>query len=1204
MQQNSPISSPFTNMVLLLTINGIKFTQREIDILACVLQGRSQKTVASLLSIAPRTVETHVRNIMLKLECNSSESIRVYIEQSGNSSILRQHYKALLIQANFEKQLQSLASLMREELLTCYLLWEEDQSDISPLIKKLVHDFHHLGIQPLIKVLKKENFVPPFAASKNALDKEIILCIGLKDSLRHLLDTYKDLTLYNDLFLLIFLTEEKEDLSKDFQEYEKIKYIYNHGNYYFSFLEIFKITFPEKGVENLILSFKEEYFSLENNYSSPSGVKEFSQTSETPPSQISKIGKENHNSQIYSLGANLLTIVSSILTIVVLVLGALTFKDPLTQDTTLNKRNSKFPARSETPIIHAELSVPKQSALLHRPLLINQINKALRVSEPIQTVALIGIGGAGKTTIARQYARQQNAQVIWEINAETPESLSHSFESLAYALSQTEEERRILREIQEIKNNQEREEKIILLVKNKLKIYSPWLLIYNNVEKFKDIQHHFPHDSKIWGEGRVLITSRNHHIQSNTQINHAFEISDLTTSEKLALFTKIMEEDGKSLSDIASPEETLKFLEQLPPFPLDISMAAHYLLVTNISYSQYLEHLTSYNADFYLLHQAVLKEVSDYDETRYRIISLTVKDLMDINPAFQELLLLISMLGSQNIPKKLLDSYENDTIADNFIYYLKKYSLINYDKVSPWKGSPSYSIHRSTQRIILAYLTTVLHIGNNHPYLQKIMQLLEAYSDETIDRYELKEMKALQHHLEKFLSHQQFLSPTVAGAIEGQLGHIYYKLGNYPVGKQLLKESLRKLLIDSIKNSKRIAPLMVTLSSAHWDLGECKEAKTHLEKTIQIYKNYLPDKKGELARAIGYLGVINSELENFIEAEELLQTALKLYQTYIPRYHKGIAQALAYLGIVYRVRGKYDEGIEVLKQSLNIYKTYLPHKHISFAWALKNLASIYSKTGNYKEALTAFQESVHIYEEYLPDNHTEIAIIYAQIGNINRALGNYKLAKTLIERSLDIYKKHLPKTHILLAQSLGHLAHISRELGNYTEAKLYHEQSISICSENLSHHSLKIAWAKMYLGNILARLGNFSEAHHALQSSLQVFEKNYGKNHLELARIGSYLGQFYLLKGDLEKAKIYLLNALKEFQKQSHTDAYIILEDLAQLYLEKFKKAEMNGNSLEAHNHKQQAVIYLKQALEITNRNLPEGNPMSQRIRNRLQCLT
>ena len=49
-------------------ISNVRFSQREIDILACLVHGRTPKKIASLLSIAPKTVASHIRNIMLKME--------------------------------------------------------------------------------------------------------------------------------------------------------------------------------------------------------------------------------------------------------------------------------------------------------------------------------------------------------------------------------------------------------------------------------------------------------------------------------------------------------------------------------------------------------------------------------------------------------------------------------------------------------------------------------------------------------------------------------------------------------------------------------------------------------------------------------------------------------------------------------------------------------------------------------------------------------------------------------------------------------------------------------------------------------------------------------------------------------------------------------------------------------------------------------
>lgn len=56
-------------------------TQREIDILKCLLQGYSAKETGLALEISYRTVESYISSLKLKLRCNKkSELIRFSIQ--------------------------------------------------------------------------------------------------------------------------------------------------------------------------------------------------------------------------------------------------------------------------------------------------------------------------------------------------------------------------------------------------------------------------------------------------------------------------------------------------------------------------------------------------------------------------------------------------------------------------------------------------------------------------------------------------------------------------------------------------------------------------------------------------------------------------------------------------------------------------------------------------------------------------------------------------------------------------------------------------------------------------------------------------------------------------------------------------------------------------------------------------------------------
>ena len=121
----------------LKAINGVKFTPREVDIIACLFSGRSAKSIASFLSLAEATATTHIRNIMIKLKCNSRDSIRDFVEKSDQFSLVKTHYRDLLVQALFKKQLQTITGLINKESYACLIVYGREDTSNADFIYHL-----------------------------------------------------------------------------------------------------------------------------------------------------------------------------------------------------------------------------------------------------------------------------------------------------------------------------------------------------------------------------------------------------------------------------------------------------------------------------------------------------------------------------------------------------------------------------------------------------------------------------------------------------------------------------------------------------------------------------------------------------------------------------------------------------------------------------------------------------------------------------------------------------------------------------------------------------------------------------------------------------------------------------------------------------------------------------------------------------------
>jgi tetratricopeptide (TPR) repeat protein/DNA-binding CsgD family transcriptional regulator len=1069
----------------LTTINGARFTEREIDVVACLLNGRRTSAIASLLAIAPRTVTTHFRNIMLKLDCNSQDGIISFVEKSPNRPILRQYYSSLILARAFEKCLRDILKLRRDESKSGLVVYWKHEALKETLLCHLENHLRMIGLHVEIR------------------EQEIYSTIKSMDPKTP---------------CLLFLIEKKEHENSEKFSNSSIDSIdlSDQKNYYFAVFDVLKKLSPHTNLEIILASFKEKYTAV--------------------------------NSVISVIPSSVLTELP---------------KDPCSVLTVESKEDSSRPMVDienyeavKSHWIRSDLVIPIESSLLQRPEIIFEIEEKFKEQKGIQIVALIGIGGAGKTTLARQYASRQESNVIWEINAETSENLKKSFEKLAQAFSKTEEDRKALSEIQGIKNANDREEKIIFFVKQHLRLHPNWLLIFDNVEKFTDIQKYFPQDCATWGQGKVIITTKNSNIKNNTYIHCVISIGELSFEQKFTLFTKIMSNDSSHLSLHSKTEETNTFLEEIPSFPLDVTVAAYYLKATNISYEKYLENLSKHREDFERVQENLIKEAGSYIKTRYGIIILSVQQLIRAHEDFSDLLLAISLLNSQNIPRKLLEKYKGNISVDNFIYNLKKYSLV-LDEMS---SISTFSIHRSTQEICLDFFMRELDLEGKNKIIIEIFDNLQQYLNNLLENENIQELKVLVCHYESFLSHNNLLTDTIKNSIKVELGVTYFYLGDYEKAKRTLEEAFEIMHDNDYKKTLQFARACSFIAIVHRELGDYEKAKYFLEQSLIVYKK-TPKNYSDLARVQAYLGNIYRELGDYKKARCLLEYSLDLYKKDPSQNSSGAIWASVRLGTVYKNMGDYKKAISILEDSLAAYKKYFSESHIQVSWTLVHLANVYIEIGYYEKAKYLCEKSLETHKNELGDDNLITVWVLALLGRIYVKVGAYAEAEIIFERVLEVYKKQLNTAH------------------------------------------LKIAWVLFQLGNLYNALGKYKKAKELITNSLITYREHYGEVHVDSARVLISLGQTYLKEDHLKIAESHFMKALEVFQNNNHPNEYIIFEHLTTLNIKKSVFEQKNGNQQRSQAFSKKAISCLKKALKIANKHFPENSPHLIRLQDKLKKL-
>ncbi|MBW8308296.1 MAG: helix-turn-helix transcriptional regulator [Candidatus Paracaedibacteraceae bacterium] len=750
------------------TINGVNFTSREIDIMSCMLYGRAIKKTASFFSITPRTVETHIRNIMKKLECHSREAIIDFIENSGDFWRIKNHYLNLLIHIEFEKKLRLLSNLTNNKFIDYKIFYVEGSEDVPSLFYQIIHHLKLIGINVKEFKGKQRCFKPSSQA-------DYVIYAFSPLLLKRLVSNQKEEEIFpfieetknsKVLLLLSHMPDESLPLSEKIHNFENLN-IEAYQNYYFLFLEVIKKILPHDNLETLISSFKEKSDSLSIPFNKA-----------TTPNK----GKNNKLYSKLSIKFDLKNITRKkyikliIFSLIILILAVsfkssslyihkfFTLKSVISGP--LDSKDNRNPSLSNPSLLINKWELPFPNFYFtgreeELKTIASNFEESDKKGDQLSMVVCTGLGGVGKTEIAKNYIH--NWKKFWNkkysiriwFGAEKLEQLIESYSLLGQKLG--------------IVTPETPTEETIETIKAWLENHPNWLIVYDNAENFDSLIKFFPQSG-----GHILITSQHQNWPNS------IEIRNMKEEEAVNLV-------GKFFNSKEDRAEMRLLVNTLHNLPLALSQAASYIHRHGKTIKGYLE-------EYKQEHQKLLSDPTLPPGAYHTPVAVTwninIKKIKKESKLAYDLLNSIVYLYPDNISRNhlLLLLKEDHSLSssvrllDKAIQILLQYSMITFNR-----NNNTLSIHRLVQTVMWH---NQLHENSHKKWLSKVLDVLIEDKDDNLILGGIAAQKESLNQIIQYYEKMPFQKKTAL--FYQSLGCCYLVMNNFKKAESCFLEGIKK----------------------------------------------------------------------------------------------------------------------------------------------------------------------------------------------------------------------------------------------------------------------------------------------------------------------------------------------------------------------------------------------------------------------------
>ncbi|KAF2153440.1 hypothetical protein K461DRAFT_140501 [Myriangium duriaei CBS 260.36] len=571
--------------------------------------------------------------------------------------------------------------------------------------------------------------------------------------------------------------------------------------------------------------------------------------------------------------------------------------------------------------VHHIIPFTRNPNFIGRVTALAELQQRLFLRRDCQRLAIVGLGGIGKTQVALQLAywakdNQPDHSILW-LSAMSAESFRQGCQDIvnrlpiAKVFDQDDPRDLVRRHLSSIKMNR-------------------YLLVIDNAD---DMELFFGSSGTCLSaflpahdNGLTVFTTRHEEAAASLAGNNVLELGKLNLHEGRELLKKSLRHVNRA-SERETEASTL--LEQLDFHPLAITQAVAYLNIHRIQITEYLQLLQSTPHDLVSLISREFQDNTRYPSSRNAIATtwlVSFDQIRKLKSSAADLLCLISRIEFRAIPRSLLvrSSEEETTFA---IGTLQSYAFIVRQG-----SSDLYDMHR------LVHLAAAIWADKNAMSTsiseKAVQHMATIFPDHKTDLWQ----QCLPHAI-RLVSNQEVHDTSDRNSLCFTIGLGLFLNARYRESLSWLsevyewrKQRLEENDPDLLESTKRLARALE-------QNGYLMRSVKMMESVIEIEERAFNGASHSSQHHLGVLYMANGQTQDAIKTFQRLIHAEKLTK---PEHDRHLLETQHMLAMTYHHSGgQVLDAIRLLEHVVNIRKRCLSQEHPNRLASEQELAKAY-----------------------------------------------------------------------------------------------------------------------------------------------------------------------------------------------------------------------------------------------------------------------